>query len=124
MLLKDANLLIENEYLPLETGWTRLDDGQAFIAVRTQMPGCLLHFVQDTPDGCVMRSRFWLGDVEGIDQPVTPALRREMAPDKLAVGLLKHCCKEMSLLGSFLPVVHELYNRPKEAGNRAACPNG
>ena len=226
MLLSDANLLIENDYLPLETGWTRLEDGQALVAARTQMPGCsgtmiawwlgfvhhteeylwwhprdhvwsgwdgergtgrylggshlvheyiggelrklrinfrdpatcldpsrfadanvsaaiygrvgdldspaekpvwfghLLHFVQDTPDGCVMRSRFWLGDVEGIDQPVTPEFRREVAPDKLATGLLKHCCEEMSLLGSFLPLVYNLYNRPKAAGNQAACPNG
>lgn len=226
MLLKDAQMLVTHPYLPMETGWTRLDDGQIYIAARTPMPGCtgkmidwwfgfvhhieeymwwhprdhiwsgwdgergtgryiggshlvheyiggrlaklrinfrdpagyfdtsafaaahvstaicarggdldspkerpvwnahLIHFIQDTEDGCVMRSRFWLGDIEGIDAPVTPQLRREVIPDAFGQGLLQHCCEEMALLAGFLPTVYRLYNRPQEVGNPHACPNG
>ncbi|MEM7359376.1 MAG: hypothetical protein AAF431_09775 [Pseudomonadota bacterium] len=37
--LDDARQLLEPGYLPLENGYTRLDNGQVFIAVRTDMPG-------------------------------------------------------------------------------------
>ena len=35
----DVNQLLEPGYLPLENGYTRLDDGQVFAAVLTKMPG-------------------------------------------------------------------------------------
>ena len=38
LTLADANSLLEPGYLPLETGYTRLPNGQMFIAVLTQMP--------------------------------------------------------------------------------------
>jgi hypothetical protein len=226
VLLTEVNQLLDHPYLPLETGWLRLDDGQALVAGRTQMVGCkgkmiewwfgfvhhteeylwwhprdhlfsdwdgergtgqyiggahlvreyigddiyslriqwhepseffdvsrfpaanvsaaicgrigdldspqdkqvwlgrLIHLVQDTPDGCVMRSRFWLGDLDGIDGPITPETRQAIATDKLAIGLLQHCCEEMSLLASFLPKLYELYHRPVEEGNKEARPFG
>jgi len=34
-----AGQLLEPGYLPLETGFTRLDNGQVFVAVHTSMPG-------------------------------------------------------------------------------------
>jgi hypothetical protein len=37
--LSEANLLFEPGYLPLENGFTRLDNGQVFVAVLTRMPG-------------------------------------------------------------------------------------
>lgn len=86
--------------------------------------GHLVHLIQDTPDGCVMRSRFWLGDIEGMDREITPELRRSVATDALAVGLLQHCCEEMSILASFLPKLYELYHRPAETGNPSAMVNG
>jgi len=36
--VSDANQLLNRGYLPLENGFTRLDNGQIFVAVRTQMP--------------------------------------------------------------------------------------
>lgn len=86
--------------------------------------GKIMHLIQDTPDGCVMRSRFWLGELEGLDIPVTPEVRRQIATDALAKGLLQHCCEEMSLLGQFLPKVYELYQRPGGYKNEHALPFG
>ena len=37
--LADANGLLQPGYLPLETGYTRLPNGQMYIAVLTKMPG-------------------------------------------------------------------------------------
>ena len=35
----EANQLLESGYLPLETGFTRLDNGQVFVGALTRMPG-------------------------------------------------------------------------------------
>jgi hypothetical protein len=40
MLLADVNLLLEPGYLPLESGFVRLDDGQLHVAALTTMVGC------------------------------------------------------------------------------------
>lgn len=40
LLLESVNALLEPGYLPLETGYTRLPNGQMFIAVLTKMPDC------------------------------------------------------------------------------------
>jgi len=37
--LNEANQLLEPGYLPLETGFTRLDNGQVFVSVLHKMPG-------------------------------------------------------------------------------------
>lgn len=37
--LDQADRLMDPGYLPLETGWTRLGNGQTLVAVRTEMPG-------------------------------------------------------------------------------------
>ena len=36
--LNEANQLLDPGYLPLESGFTRLDNGQLFVAVLTKMP--------------------------------------------------------------------------------------
>lgn len=40
LLLENLDALLGPGYLPLETGYTRLPNGQMFIAVLTKMPGC------------------------------------------------------------------------------------
>ncbi|KAF2664154.1 hypothetical protein BT63DRAFT_429685 [Microthyrium microscopicum] len=78
--------------------------------------GHLIHLVQDTADGCRMRSRFWLGDLEPIDgQPLwtTVEERAKLIDPSLARGLLQHASEEMSILGSQLP---ELYKKYSKAG--------
>ena len=41
MRLEDANQLLEPGYLPMESGYTRLPNGDMYIAVLTRMPGGL-----------------------------------------------------------------------------------
>lgn len=206
MLLEQANDLLKPGYLPLETGYQRLEDGTLLVAALTMMPGCkghmiewwfgymetteqyrlwhpkdhvwtewdehrkpgryigaahhvheyvggnlqklkirfrdpselldtsrfdeagiggaicartglldapiwmghLIHLCRDTDDGCEMRSRFWLGDVDPPDLAPTPERKIEMVPDVVAEPLLNHCIEEMRTLASFLP---ELYER-------------
>lgn len=40
MNLEDANELLKPGYLPTETGYMRLENGQIYIAVLTRMPKC------------------------------------------------------------------------------------
>ena len=62
----------------------------------------LLHLVQDTDNGCVMRSRFWLGQMPYI--PVLRNLiRKDVASDAAMEGLHRHCKEEMSILANILP---------------------
>ncbi|MDJ0848548.1 MAG: hypothetical protein QNK04_09240 [Myxococcota bacterium] len=74
--------------------------------------GYLVHLIRETPQGCEMRSRFWLGeahvrslpDQNPIDRILgTRFARRMMMPDRLCRNLLVHCAEEMNHLASFLP---------------------
>lgn len=56
--------------------------------------GHLIHLIMDEPDGVRMRSRFWLGDVDGITDP---EIRRANVPENLAMGLLQHATEEMAI---------------------------
>jgi len=40
MLFEDVNQLLNPDYLPMETGFCRLPNGQMYVAVLTRMPGC------------------------------------------------------------------------------------
>ena len=210
MHLSNANQMLDNFYLPFESGWKRLDSGVVFVAARTHMIGVtpamidwylgflhhteeylwwhprdhvwsdwevpanlpggyigrthlvheylgshlaklrinfrdpgeildkdrfaenkvgtavwayvgaigesgwfgrLLHLVQETPEGCVMRSRFWLGEMDPAPTPKpTLDMLKQMVPDELGAGLFAHCCEEMSILASFLPTVYRIHN--------------
>ena len=62
----------------------------------------LLYYVQDTDDGCVMRSRFWLGQMPYV--PVLRSLVRKDVTSQTALeGLHRHCKEEMAILASILP---------------------
>ena len=75
----------------------------------------VLHLVHDTPEGCVMRSRFWLGDISPAVPVISGLIRREMTSEDSLRGLMKHCKEEMALLAGFLP---EKY---RQAQGRAAA---
>ena len=213
MKLAEANQLLDNNYLAIENGWLRLDDGSAHVCSRTHMVGCsgemvkwwfgfihhteqykwwhardhvfsdwegergtgryiggthlvheylgggptlhklkinfldpsqlldvskfekakvsaaifgrigmigdsvyfgrLLNLVQDIPEGCVMRSRFWLGVLDQKPADMTPDMLRAMVPDELPRGLQQHASEEMSILASFLPTVYRIHNPGK-----------
>ncbi|TID17559.1 Phloretin hydrolase [Venturia nashicola] len=70
--------------------------------------GHLIHLIKDEPDGCRMRSRFWLGDIDGITDP---AVRASLTPPHLGLGLCKHATEEMSILASILPGLFEKHSR-------------
>lgn len=72
--------------------------------------GYTLHLVYDTPDGCVMRSRFWLGAIEPTPPSISPQEMRALVPDERVQGLHQHCSEEMSILASFLPRLFRLNN--------------
>jgi hypothetical protein len=58
--------------------------------------GWLAHIGRDTPDGMVLRSRFWLP--EGV-------------PPELGLGLMQHAKTEFTYLGRFLPSLYIAENR-------------
>lgn len=83
--------------------------------------GHLVHLVHETPEGCVMRSRFWLGDmkVEGPGAPLglllnRPFVRKRMFPTNLGENLLVHCAQEMGHFASFLPRLYRAERPPRE----------
>jgi len=78
--------------------------------------GHLIHLIRETPGGCEMRSRFWLGETRlrwlPEDNPIDRLLRRRamrtrMLPSRMGRALLVHCAEEMNHLASFLPALYE-----------------
>ena len=74
--------------------------------------GRMTHCVRNTPWGCEMRSRFFLGHVESRDpaHPVSDAeaaeIRTAMVTDDLARRLHQHATEEMGFLADLLPVTY------------------
>ncbi len=70
----------------------------------------MCHVVRNQPWGAEMRSRFWLGVIEGRDGVEPPDLRGPDGtlpiPPALPGGLQRHCSEEMSYLAAFLPDLH------------------
>ncbi|KAJ5949704.1 hypothetical protein N7454_001288 [Penicillium verhagenii] len=70
--------------------------------------GHLVHLIKSEPDGVRMRSRFWLGDVNGITDP---EMRKAGVSLEFATGLLKHCTEEMAILANILPDIYSKYSK-------------
>lgn len=74
--------------------------------------GRMVHFVRNTPFGCEMRTRFFLGFVETRDgaPPLSAAeagaLRQELVTEDLARRLHQHATEEMGYLAELLPVLY------------------
>ncbi len=73
--------------------------------------GRMTHVARDTPYGCVLRSRFWLG--EGLD--ATPEDLRMLLPDEIGLGLMKHAYSEFFFLSRLLPSLYIAEQRDSEA---------
>jgi len=69
--------------------------------------GHLIHLIKDEPDGSRMRSRFWLGDIDGVTDP---GVRASLTPPHLGLGLCKHATEEMSILAGILPGMFEKHS--------------
>lgn len=68
----------------------------ALDACGNPLDGRMIHLVRDTPWGCVLRSRFILGEAPG-GQPL---------PEEIALGLLQHCQEEFTTLSLILPALY------------------
>ena len=62
------------------------------------MDGQMIHLARDTPFGCVLRSRFYLG--------LSSARPEQDVPDVLGLNLLRHCYTEFTFLSRFLPSIY------------------
>ena len=73
--------------------------------------GRVLHLVQTTPDRCVMRRRFWLGEFDPLPDPKpTEQAMRQLVPDSLGAGLHAHSSEEMGILAANLPTLYRIHN--------------
>ena len=64
--------------------------------------GRMAHICRDTPEGMVLRSRFWLG--EGTGAPADAL--RELIRDEVGLGLLHHAHTEFKYLSRILPALY------------------
>lgn len=89
----------------------------ATVALRQERieNGRLVHMIENTVDGCVMHSRFHLGQLRSrmpllgplVSLAVNrPAARRRLLSDQLGLALLRHCFEEMHHLAAILPDLH------------------
>lgn len=69
--------------------------------------GHLIHLIKEEVDGCRMRSRFWLGDIEGVTDANE---RAKMTPELMKAGLCKHATEEMAILARVLPDLYRTYS--------------
>ena len=75
------------------------------------LDGDMVHLARDTPFGCVLRSRFYLG--KSSAQP------ERDAADELGLALLRHCYTEFTYLSRFLP---SIYYGEHGNGEKPRCP--
>ncbi|MEL0622429.1 hypothetical protein V6238_04905 [Marinomonas arenicola] len=78
--------------------------------------GHLVHYIDPTGDGSVMKSMFWLGQfkshiplIGGVFSSMTntPMLRKKIVKDQMVVDLFQHCSEEMNHLAKFLPSLYQ-----------------
>lgn len=73
-------------------------DAIALDADGDPMDGDMIHLARDTPFGCVLRSRFYLGKASAHPE--------HEVPDTLGLNLLRHCYTEFTYLSRFLPSIY------------------
>lgn len=92
----------------------------ATVALRTRHleHGKLVHMVENTPEGCIMRSRFHLGQfrsqIKFVGPMLTflidrPRMRNRLVSDEIGLALLRHCFEEMHHLAGLLPSLYDRF---------------
>jgi hypothetical protein len=91
------------------------DDKPQMDAKGNMIDGRFIHAAYDTPCGCFLRNRFWLG--AGIEAP--PKVIEENTPDQLGINLMAHANMEYTNLSRFLPSLYygENYSGPASLAN-------
>lgn len=72
----------------------------------------LIHHIRNTPDGCEMRSRFYLGHnptLTTTGAPLPPPSPDQLHKGPIPAELLVHCATEMHHLAGFLPALHAAF---------------
>ncbi len=72
--------------------------------------GRMAHICRDTPDGMVLRSRFWLGGGSGLP----PEALRGAISEEVGLGLMRHANTEFKYLSRFLPSLYVADRREAE----------
>lgn len=92
----------------------------AIVSLRTERMthGKLVHLIEDTAAGCVMHSRFHLGEFRS-ELPLVgplisaivdrPRLRRRLVSNRIGLALLQHCFEEMHHLAGILPDLYRVF---------------
>lgn len=68
-----------------------------------------IHFVKEEPDGCRMRSRFWIGDIDGSADGSGES--KHAVPAAISAALLGHATEEMAILATRLPSLYKDFSR-------------
>ena len=103
------------EFFDLQA-WAGFDGGGVCARIGAlEMPvnlGLMTHVERNTPWGCDMRSRFFLGHVESrgpghpFSEAEAAAISAEMVTPDLARRLHQHASEEMGFLADLLPVMY------------------
>lgn len=72
------------------------------------LDGYMVHVTRDTPQGCVLRSHFFLGALAADTD--------HLLPDEIGFGLMEHCSTEFTYLSHVLP---SLYYAENTKGDKA-----
>nr|WP_315030198.1 hypothetical protein [uncultured Chryseobacterium sp.] len=72
------------------------------------LDGYMFHIVRDTPQGCTLRSHFFLGALVADSD--------HQLPDEIGFGLMEHCYSEFTYLSQVLP---SLYYAENKKGDKA-----
>jgi hypothetical protein len=88
-----------------------LGDEPHMDAKGNMIGGRVIHAAYDTPSGCFLRNRFWLG--AGIDAP--PEVIERNTPDQLGINLMSHANIEYTILARFLPSLYAGDDHPGPA---------
>jgi hypothetical protein len=90
------------------------------LRVERMQSSRLVHLIENTADGCVMHSRFHLGELRSavpLAGPLLtalldrPTLRRRLAGDRVGLALLRHCFEEMHHLAGILADLHRHFGK-------------
>ena len=93
-----------------------------FMAFQAEVSKFVHYFERYGDNGCIMKSRFWIGDAivdDTIPIPLRwiinilfslPFMRKVLIPSDIGQRILTHCAKEMGNLATFLPQLYNLYH--------------
>ena len=93
-----------------------------FMKFQVESSQFIHYFEKYGDNGCIMKSRFWVGNAT-IDDTIPiplrwiitllfsfPFMRKVLIPNDIGSRILIHCAKEMNNLATFLPQLYSMYH--------------